>query len=108
MQQKEFLVIANIHRRIVLRVLDKTMHGLLSVKIFSKDLYVLNNDNFLYTPYLLPHYANILFSSECNHKCCRSAIFYCIPNKEKNCMRNYFTVTLSWNLHGFQIEFALE
>ena len=49
MQQKEFLVIANIHRRKVLRVLDKTMHGLLSVKIISKDLYVLNNYNCLYT-----------------------------------------------------------
>ena len=64
MQQKEFLVIANIHRRKVLRVLDKTMHGLLSVKIYSKDLYVLNNYNFLYTLngstqiYILPYYKN--------------------------------------------------
>ena len=75
MQQKEFLVIANIHRRKVLRVLDKTMHGLLSVKIFSKDLYVLNNYNFLYTPYYriielsyfllsaVTNIANLLFST---------------------------------------------
>ena len=82
MQQKEFLVIANIHRRKVLRVLDKTMHGLLSVKIFAKDLYVLNNYNCLYTP-IYRIIKIIQFSSECNYKCCQIAIFYCIPNKEK-------------------------
>ena len=94
MQQKEFLVIANIHRRKVLRVLDKTMHGLLSVKIFSKDLYVLNNYNFLYMPttslQIIAHRYNyyriieiVLFSSECSYKCCQFAILYCILNKEK-------------------------
>jgi len=66
MQQKEFLVIANIHRRIVLRVLDKTMHGLLSVKIFSKDLYVLNNYNFLYTPYRIIELSYFLLSAVTN------------------------------------------
>ena len=106
MQQKEFLVIANIHRRKVLRVLDKTMHGLLSVKIFSKDLYVLNYYNYLYTLYCRT-IKIVIVSSKCCFKCFQFAIFYCILNKEKNCMRNYFTVTPSWNLHGFQIEFAL-